>query len=225
MKKIITLIVVLIVALSSVLPVYAADGKVTYSGNAGNFIFEPGSEHSPTDLFPNFKDVMPGDTLTQNITLRNDASKKVKIDVYMRALGAHEDSVEFLSQLQLQVIKGPKNVIPYMFDAAADEKAQLSDWVLLGTLYSGGEIDLEVILSVPVELDNQFQSKIGYLDWEFRVEEFPVEEDDPKPPYTGDDSKNGLWITLMLCSLAAMVILLIVWRKKEKKKEEGNENH
>lgn len=225
MRRIVALFAAVVLCMTAVLPAFAAEGTVTYDGNAKEFIFAPGSEYSPTDLFPNFKDVMPGDTLTQNITLRNDASKKVKIDVYMRALGAHEDSVEFLSQLGLQVIKGPKNVIPYMFDAAADEKAQLSDWVLLGTLYSGGEIDLEVILSVPVELDNQFQSKIGYLDWEFRVEEFPVEEDDPKPPYTGDDSKNGLWITLMLCSLAAMVILLIVWRKKEKKKEEGNENH
>ena len=69
MKKIITLLTVLIIALSSVLPVYAADGKVTYSGNAGNSVFEPGSEHSLTDLFPNFKGVMPGDTLTEQVEI------------------------------------------------------------------------------------------------------------------------------------------------------------
>ena len=78
MKKLITLLVIFVVAFSSVLPVYAADGKVTYSGNAGNFVFEPGSEHSLTDLFPNFKGVMPGDTLTQKITVKNDADNKVK---------------------------------------------------------------------------------------------------------------------------------------------------
>lgn len=224
MKKIITLFVTLVIALSSVLPVYAADGKVTYSGNAGNFVFEPGSEHSLTDLFPNFMGVMPGDTLTQKITVKNDADNQVKVKIYMRSLGAHEDSVEFLSQLGLKVQKSSDNEMAYMFDAAANETAQLTDWVCLGTLYSGGEVNLDVTLSVPVELDNMFQNKIGYLDWEFMIEEFPVEPDDPKPPQTGDNSNLGLWFALMLCS-GAMLIILFVWRKKETEKEEIATKH
>ena len=220
MKKIITLFVVCIIALSSVLPVYAADGKVSYSGNAGNFVFEPGSEHSLTDLFPNFKGVMPGDTLTQKITVKNDADNKVKVKIYMRSLGAHEDSKEFLSQLGLKVKKSSDNDMAYMFDAAANETAQLTDWVCLGTLYSGGEVNLDVTLNVPVELPNEYQNKIGYLDWEFMIEEFPVEPDDPKPPQTGDNSNMGLWLALMLCS-GAMLIILLFWRKKDKEQEEN----
>ena len=220
MKKIITLFVVLVLALSSVLPVYAADGKVTYSGNAGNFVFEPGSYHSLTDLFPNFKSVMPGDTLTQKITVKNDANNKVKVKIYMRSLGAHEDSVEFLSQLGLKVAKSEENEMAYMFDATANETAQLTDWVCLGTLYSGGEVNLDVTLNVPVELPNEFQNKIGYLDWEFMIEEFPVEEGDPKPPQTGDNSNMGLWFTIMICS-GAMLIILLFWRKKDKEQEEN----
>ena len=220
MKKIITLFVALIVALSSALPVFAADGKVTYSGNAGSFVFEPGSDHSLTDLFPNFKGVMPGDTLTQNITVKNDADNNVKVKIYVRSLGAHEDSVEFLSQLGLKVSKSEENKMAYMFDAAANETAQLTDWVCLGTLYSGGEVNLDVTLNVPTSLDNEFQNKIGYLDWEFMIEEFPVEEGDPKPPQTGDNSNMGLWFTIMICSLIMMIILL-VWRKKDKEDEES----
>lgn len=220
MKKIITLFVVLVLALSSVLPVFAADGKVTYIGNAGNFVFEPGSDHSLTDLFPNFKSVMPGDTLTQKITVKNDADNKVKVKIYMRSLGAHEDSVEFLSQLGLKVAKNEENEMAYMFDATANETAQLTDWVCLGTLYSGGEVNLDVTLNVPVELPNEFQNKIGYLDWEFMIEEFPVEEGDPKPPQTGDNSHMGLWFALMISSLA-MLIILLVWRKKDKENEEN----
>ena len=150
MKKIITLLITLVVLLSSTVTVFAADGKVTYSGNAGNFVFEPGSEHSLTDLFPNFKGVMPGDTLTQKITVKNDADNKVKVKIYIRSLGAHEDSVEFLSQLGLKVSKSEENKMAYMFDAAANETAQLTDWVCLGTLYSGGEVNLDVTLNVPV---------------------------------------------------------------------------
>lgn len=218
MKKIITLFIVCVLVISSVLPVYAADGKVTYSGNAGNFIFEPGSNYSPTDLFPNFKDVMPGDTLTQKITVKNDADNKVKVKIYIRSLGAHEDSVEFLSQLGLKVSKSSDNKMAYMFDAAANETAQLTDWVCLGTLYSGGEVNLDVTLNVPIELDNMFQNKIGYLDWEFMIEEFPVEPDDPKPPQTGDNSNIGLWFALMIAS-GAMLIILLFWRKRGEKEK------
>ena len=67
MKKLIVLLTVCILALSTVMPVYAADGKVTYSGNAGKFVFEPGSDYSLTDLFPNFKDVMPGDSIVYTL--------------------------------------------------------------------------------------------------------------------------------------------------------------
>ena len=219
MKKIITLLIVCVIAMASVLPVSAADGKVTYSGNAGNFVFEPGSDHSLTDLFPNFKGIMPGDTLTQQITVKNNADNKVKVKIYIRSLGAHEDSVDFLSQLGLKVAKSEENKMAYMFDAKANETAQLTDWVYLGTLYSGGEVNLDVTLTVPVELDNEFQNKIGYLDWEFMIEEFPIEEGDPKPPQTGDNSNMGLWFALMLSSFT-MLIILLFWRKKDKENEE-----
>ena len=220
MKKLLTLLIVCVVALSSVLPVYAAEGKVTYSGNAGEFIFEPGSDNSLTDLFPDFKGVMPGDTLTQKITVKNDASNDVKVKIYIRSLGAQEGSEAFLSQLGLKVKTSAENEMAYMFDAAASETAQLTDWVCLGTLYSGGEVNLDVTLSVPVELGNEFKNQIGYLDWEFKIEEYPVEPDDPKPPQTGDNSNLGLWFTLMICSLIVLIILL-VWRKKDREIEEN----
>lgn len=213
MRKIITLLIAFALLLSCTVTVFAADGKVTYSGNAGNFVFEPGSEHSLTDLFPNFKGVMPGDTLTQKITVKNDADNNVKVKIYIRSLGAHEDSVEFLSQLGLKVAKSEENKMAYMFDAAADETAGLTDWVCLGTLYSGGEVNVDVTLDVPVELTNEYQNKIGYLDWEFMIEEFPIEESDPKPPQTGDMSQTGWWLAVAVCSLLMMSILLVRHKK------------
>ncbi len=219
MKKLISLMITLILSISAALPAFAADGEVIYDGDAKKFIFEPGSEHSPTDLFPNFKGVMPGDSLTQKITVRNEASNEVKVKIYLRALGAHEDSVEFLSQLGLRVQKSEENEMAYIFDAAASETAQLTDWVLLGTLYSGGEVNLDVILDVPVELGNEFQEAIGYLDWEFMVEEFPIEEDDPTPPDTGDDAEMILWASLMGGAVLVMLILIVLMTKRKRESE------
>ena len=214
----------MILVLSMLLPcvtAYAAGGKVTYSGDAGSFIFAPGSEYSPTDLFPNFKDVMPGDSISQTITVRNDASNKVKVKIYIRSLGAHEDSVNFLSQMRLRVEKSEDNTMGYMFDAAAHETAQLTDWVCIGTLYSGGEVNLNVILDVPVEMGNEFQQQVGYLDWEFKVEEFEVEPTDPEPPKTGDEFQLGLWIALMAVSFCGLILL--VFLRKKKKEENYNQ--
>ena len=78
------------------------------------------------------------------------------------------------------------------------------------------EEHLDAVLNVPVELDNKFQNSIGYLDWEFKIEEFPIDEGDPQPPKTGDNYNLGLWITLMICSFC-MIIILLIWRKKDKK--------
>ncbi len=222
MKKIVALLLILTALLPSVLPVFAANGKVTYDGNSKDFIFDPGSKYSPTDLFDNYKGVMPGDSLTQPITVKNDASKDVKVKIYIRSLGAHEDSVDFLSQLSLRVKKSEDNEMAYMFDAAASESAQLTDWVLLGTLYSGGEVNLDVILDVSTSLDNRYSSQIGYLDWEFKIEELPIEEDDPDAPQTGDSIGRIVWFILLIVTF---ILFFIIFFKRRKKDEEENEKN
>lgn len=189
----------------------AADGNVTYSGDAGEFIFAPGSADSPTDLFPNFKDVMPGDSIEQKILVKNDASKGVKVKIYLRALGAHAGSEDFLSKLNLRVEKQTDTIY---FEAPADQTAQMTDWVYIGLLYSGGTAELNVILDVPTSLDNEDQNQMGYLDWEFMIEELPVEDTDP--PATGDNSHVAMYVTVSTLSgvLVVLFILLIVRRKK-----------
>lgn len=208
MRQLSACLLAVILLISAFPHAQAATSQVTYTGRADKFVFEPGSRYSPTDLFPNFRDLMPGDTVTQYITLRNKPYNHAKVKIYMRALGAHADSAAFLSQLHLTVAEVNDTV---MFDAPASATAQLSDWTYLGTLYSGGEVDLAVILEVPVELDNRFQYNVGYLDWEFLVEELPIEASDPK---TGDTI--GYAVAVMVGSASALVILLLIYRKRKK---------
>ena len=209
--RICTALMVLVMVFGLCTTAYAA-GSVTYDGDANKFIFAPGTKDSPGSLFENFQDVMPGDTLTEQILIKNDTSNKVKIKVYMRSLGAQEYTDDFLAQMNLRVTPVGKTKL---FDAPADETAQLTDWVYLGTLYSGGKITLDVTLEVPITMGNDYQNEIGYIDWEFKVEELPVEPSDPKPPQTGDTSNLFLYSGLMIFSLAALIILIVGKRRKQ----------
>lgn len=229
MKKTIKLISSLVLALVLVcsMTVTSFASTVTYEGDAREFVFQPGSECSPTDLFTNFKGVMPGDTLTQVVNVKNDASKKVDVEILMKADGAvglydvsQEDSADFLKEMNLTVTAENGSEL---FNAPADQTAGLTDWVSLGHFKSGADVDLNVALNVPITMGNDFQQRIGALDWTFKVIEKPIPTETTAPPTenpkddgakTGDDMNVFLLGGICLAALAVIVVLAATKRRK-----------
>lgn len=210
MRRLCVCILCCVLMLSMALTAYAA-GNVTYYAEADEFVFAPGSNHSPTDLFSNLKGVMPGDTITDQIEIKNHSTRGAQIRLYLRSLGAQENTDAFLSQLTLTV-KAKNGSL--LFDAPADQTAQLTDWVYLGTIKPLGKTKLDLELQVPHTLGNEFQNEIAYIDWEFKIEEIPL----TISPATGDNSNVVFFGGVLLLSTAALLILLI--GRKRKKKEE-----
>ena len=226
MKKTLKTISALALALLLLLGMGAtafAESKVTYEGGAEKFVFLPGSEYTETDLFENFKGVMPGDVITQEITVQNNYTKAEKVKIYLRAVvhdeqgnplseevARTEDLVsmqDFLSQLTMTVKQGDK----VLFSASPDELDGLKENVLLGTFPGRSKTILTVELSVPFELGNEYANRVGEVDWVFTAEEVT------KTVQTGDDSDLILWAALMTLSLvtAAGVILSLNRKNKE----------
>ena len=58
-KRLFSLVLAMVMMAGFVITSSAA-GLVTYEGEAKEFIFTPGTEYSPTDLFTDFKNIMPG---------------------------------------------------------------------------------------------------------------------------------------------------------------------
>ena len=238
-KHLLTIFCILALLVQVSVFAYAADdnqSSVTYKDGMRVFTFSPGSEYSGTDLFENFKGVMPGDSIHQPITVVNHKENNVKINVYIRSLGAHEDSQEFLSVMNLTVKSGDAT----LFDAPANETSTLSDWVLLGTLMPGGTANLDVVLNVPIEMGNDFADKVGYFDWQFMIEEIPeetitVEDDTPgnyvikentpgggiileKPVKTLDNNNIILYAAISVVAVMGMVVVIIKKRKNKTEK-------
>lgn len=183
-KKLLSLLLGAAVSLTTfVTPVLAAS-SVTYVGGAEKFVFVPGSEYTDSDLFENFKNVMPGDSLEQTIYVANTYKGSDYVRIYLRA-EAHDEEKnplsekvaedketvasmsDFLSQLSMKVYLGDKVI----YEASPDELDGLENNVLIGSFGYGAGAELKVTLDVPIELSNRYANREGEVDWVFTVEE------------------------------------------------------
>ena len=203
MKKTISIFVALLLVLAMCGSAMAA-ASVRFVGGAEKFVFLPGSEASDSDLFENFKGVVPGDVLKQKITVKNNSSMQVRI--YMKAEPVSDIHKDFLSQLAMTVDCKNKEI----FDAAPSETAQLTNKTLLGTFKKAGSTELTVTLTVPVDLGNEYMGSIGIVPWTFIVEEVPED----KTPHTGDWFQSEVWLGMIGLLAVAIAVLIVVQRRR-----------
>ncbi len=183
-KKSISFILMLLLVMSFATTAFAADSSITFTGFSSGFEFQPGSEYTETDLFGSFKNVMPGDTVTETITFTNSATDCDFVNLYMRA-EAHDETdnplspkvaeketvatmTEFLSKLSMKVWNGTELI----YDASPDQLDGLESNKFLGAFRTGETATLKVELSVPIELDNKYANRVGEVDWIFHVEAY-----------------------------------------------------
>lgn len=183
-RAICSLVLMLLMVMSLASTAFAASPSITFNGFSKGFDFQPGSEYTQTDLFGSFKNVMPGDTVTETITFTNSATDCDFVNLYMRA-EAHDETAnplsskvaeketvvtmtEFLSKLSMKVWNGTELI----YDASPDELDGLKTNKFLGTFRTGETATLKVELTVPIELDNKFANRVGEVDWIFHVEAY-----------------------------------------------------
>lgn len=225
-KTIASLVMMLVLLLGIGAPAYA-EGTVSYKGGAEKFVFLPGSGYTDTDLFDGFKGVMPGDTLTQTIEVRNRFLGTGSVKIYLRAV-AHDEQTnplskevaatgetvatmsDFLSKLYMEVWQGGTRI----YTGTPDQLDGLKNNVLLANVPRGKSVELTVKLQVPAELGNEYANRVGEVDWVFTAEEL-----DPQGnPKTGDTSNLVLWIVVMVVCLAAIAVVAFLVLKKKKAK-------
>ena len=183
-KAICTLVLMLLMVMSLASTAFAASSDITFNGFSKGFDLQPGSEYTKTDLFGNFKNIMPGDTVTETITFTNSATDCDFVNLYMRA-EAHDETAnplsskvaeketvatmtEFLSRLSMKIWNGTELI----YDSSPDDPDGLKSNQFLGTFRTGETATLKVELTVPIDLDNEYANRLGEVDWIFHVEAY-----------------------------------------------------
>ena len=204
-NKAFSLLLALMMVMGFATTAFAAGASVTFK-NGKLVVFQPGSDYTQTDLFGNFKNIMPGDTLTEEITVENQSGDSDYIKVYLRAVPHDETgnpiSEKVLAELSRDERRGEKTELAYMYDflaqlqltvkngaemiyqASPDGTGGLTNNVYLGSLRKGQSLKLDVELKVPIEMGNDYANRIGEVDWVFAAEAF----NDVTPPPEGPDT-------------------------------------
>lgn len=219
-QKLFSLFFAMALLLSFPLTAFAVDGTVLIKA-PGVLTFDPGSTFTETDLFDNFKNMMPGDTRSQHIVITNNWARYETIQVYLRAETHNgtneplsgvraEDSNAFLSQLAMTVTRSRDH--KEIFRASPEELDGLKSNVLLASLSRGQSTSLDVKLTVPITMGNDFAGRVGEVDWVFTIEGIPGKGEGPK---TGD-----FWLPwavgTMLLSGSALAVTLGVRNRRKK---------
>ena len=180
MKKFLSILTVFVICFLMCVPALAANKKddtlctVDYT-NASQFLFNP----EGGDLFKNFKGVMPGDVLTQNIVISNKQEKR-NVTLYLRA-EIDKKYKAFLDNIEIEILltRGENGKPEVLSKNKASEPGALATNVCLGTYKPGENGMLTVNLTVDKKMGNEFKNQTGVIEWIFSAEE--GEEPTTKP--------------------------------------------
>ena len=237
MKRLMTLLMALVMVMGLATTVFAADSTITYNGKGKLFEFAPGSVYTETDLFEDFKGVMPGDKRTETVTIKNayksDSCDYIKVSIRgllhdasgnpispkvleeLKADERNEDLTEleymhkFLDQLTLTVKQGT-NLVYTGKPSTLEKGFEGGEAVYLGSLKKGESMTLDVTLEVPIEMDNEFADRIGEVDWVLVVSE--MEYEDAK---TGDETMILPYVILLAAAAAGLAVMFVTKRRKQ----------
>lgn len=199
---------------------FADTPAIAYDGNARQLTVSGVTASSgEPDLFPAFKDLMPGDEREQQIEIRATGVKS-QVRVFVRAVVDHE-TAHLLSPITLTATVGdasagwlqtgtPGSVFAYPTQVAA--------------FTSDGSTALNLQLSVPTSVGNELADASKTIRWEITAEDdgetIPAQPAGSKKPglfglaATGDNSLALLLTLLTLAIIAFMAALLLSRRDK-----------
>ena len=204
---------------------YAADTpSIAYDGNARQLTVSGVEAPSGgVDLFPAFKDLMPGDTREQPIKIEAKGVQG-QVSIFVRAV-VDEDTARALEPISLTatVSAGPSSGVL----ETGTPTSVFAETTKIVTFATDGNATLDLRLSVPTSVGNELADASKTIRWEITAEDDSGELDAvparPEPAWksifsqltqTGDSIALGALVAVLV--VAAIGIALAVWRRNKR---------
>lgn len=235
-RAIFSLVLMLLVVTSLTVTAFAqstqSGADIVYKGKNKLIITPKSGHHTSSDLFGNFKAVMPGDAKTETVTFRNESTtaRTNYVKLYIVAVPHGETNIpvdehitdvdemnDFLSNFTMTVAQGGKEI----FKGKPNEVGTFGGTgCLLGTFRKGEGTTLTVTLTMDIEADNTAANQEGEVDWKFIAEEYTT----AKPPTVtpGKLIQTGqlnqpIWVLGVAGLVLVALGIVLVAKKKERK--------
>lgn len=187
LRKIPALILAVSMLLGAAAYSVAAQGRtptVVFNAATREFSLENAAQYTDAggtrtfyDLFTDFKNAMPGDTLTQTIAVRVENAGAGTVKLMLWAEDANEDYGKLTAEGSVESAAYPATLLTNIGGTAYSGTLTgtgSADGVYLGA-YTGSssEKEIAVSLQIPVEAGNELQGLTAELGWVFTAEIIP----------------------------------------------------
>ncbi len=200
--------------------------SVTYDGASRQLTVQGASgSATATDLFPAFKDLMPGDQRQQDVQLAvQGATSQVRL--YVQAV-VDDKTAQALQPVTLAASASNNTALSDLQTASAGKV--FASKTLVATFAGSGTAVLHLQLCVPTSVSNELANANEQVSWEFTAEDdsgqIPIVQPDNAPEnQTGAGVFSKLTQTgdavgyAVLAALAAAAIVLAVAAKRRVRK-------
>ena len=209
------------VALAVPARAFADTPAIAYDGNARQLTVSGATASSgEPDLFPAFKDLMPGDVREQQIEIRATGVKS-QVRVFVRAVVDHE-TASLLSPITLTATVGDASAGWLQTGTPGSVFARPTQ---IATFTGDGSTVLNLQLSVPTSVGNELADASKAIRWEITAEDdgetIPAQPAGSKQPglfglaATGDNSL-ALLLTLLTLAIVAIIAAMFLSRRDKR---------
>ena len=178
--------------------------EIIYENNADKYI------NIGDGFFNNLGGLLPGDNVTDQITIDNNSSNKIEYFLSVDTKNLTQEEIDLLENVDI-IINNSKSKQLYK------GKLLRINNMLLGTYNSGENETITFTISIPSNLDNEYSKIATKIIWIFSVKE----ENNSLNPKTWD-LKFDLSITLFLFSALGLLIVMILEKIEKENIEKNN---
>lgn len=156
------------------------------------------SDRQYPDLFKDFKNMMPGDSITQTITVGAEKLGKGYVCISLRTEYDNGDLTTNGVDLEIEdyqtLMNSPYVTLTVTCDGRVLDRGTLEQGVLLGKfLNDDDEVELEVTLSIDINAGNELADLQAGIGWVFLTEYYDVSEPQ-QPPVVSPGNNHYAYI-------------------------------